>query len=62
MYPHVVFNGSASWKKFLESILKFSHLIIRGLIKGLSPNNAIFSRSSIEMYHYVVNNGHDENF
>ena len=34
-----------------------STLTNRGLIKRLSPDWAIFSASSIEMYHYVVLNG-----
>ena len=44
-------------EKFLEDILKFSHLLLRGLIKESGPNQIIFSTSSIEMYHYVVHNG-----
>ena len=45
MYYHIVHNGSIPWVKFLESFLKLSYLLIRGLMKGLSPNfrNAPFS-------------------
>ena len=30
--------SSTPWKEFSKSIFNFSHLLIRGLIKGLSPN------------------------
>ena len=38
IYYYIVHNGSTSKEKPLESLFKFSHLVIRGLIKGLSPN------------------------
>ena len=50
-------SSSTPYDKFLESIFKFSHLLIRGLIKGLSPNYAIFSTFSTDIYHYVVHYG-----
>ena len=49
-------NGSTPYYRLLDRIFKLSHLLIRGLIKGLSPNKAIFS-TFIEMYHYLVYNG-----
>ena len=57
MYFYVVRISSAPWKKFLESIFRFLHLLIMGLIKGFSPNLAYFSTSSTEMYHHVVHKG-----
>ena len=41
----------------LVSFCKFSHLLVRGPIKGLSPNEAIFDTFFIEMHHYVIQNG-----
>ena len=38
IYHYIVHSSSAPYDKFLENIFKFSHLLIRGLIKGLSPN------------------------
>ena len=35
MYRYIVNNSSTLLEGFLESIFKFSHLIIRGLIKGI---------------------------
>ena len=29
-------------------------LLIKGLVKGLGPNQATFSTSSIEVYYYIV--------
>ena len=52
MYYYVVHNGSAPWWKFLENISKFQQLLIRGLIKDLSPGQAIFSTSLLEV-HYL---------
>ena len=40
-----------------EHFLQFQHPLITGLIKGLSPNYAIYSTFTIEMYHYIVHNG-----
>ena len=57
MYHYVVHSIRVLLEKFLESIFRFSHLLIRGLIKGLIPNWAIISTSSVEMYHCVVHNG-----
>ena len=51
MYYHIVHNGSIPWVKFLESLL------IRGLMKGLSPNFPIFSSSSTEMHLFVMHYG-----
>ena len=49
-------NGSAPQDKPSESFFKFSHLLIRRLIKGLSPNWANFSTLTTEMYHYIIDN------
>ena len=45
------------FRQFVVSIFKCSHLLIRGFIKGLGPNSTIFSAFSIDMYHYVMQNG-----
>ena len=47
-------NSSTPWDKFLGSTFKFSHLLIRGLIKGLNPNYAILSTMPVEMHNYSV--------
>ena len=39
---------------FLESTFEFLHLPIGGLIKGLSPDLAIFATFSIEIHYYIV--------
>ena len=57
MYYHIVHNGSVPWVKFLESFFKLSYLLIRGLMKGLSPNLLIFSSSSTEMHVLVMHYG-----
>ena len=57
MYHYIVHDSSTPWVEFSESIFKFSHLLIRGLIKGLSPNYAIFSTFSLEIYNCIVHNG-----
>ena len=57
MYHHNVHNDSAQLVKHLDIILKFRHMLIRGLLKRLSPNYAIFSTFLIEMYNYIVHNG-----
>ena len=44
-------------RQIFDSILKFSHLLIRELIEGLNPNEAIFSVFSIEIYYHIVHNG-----
>ena len=49
-------DSSTIWDEFLRGIFKFSHLLIRGLIKGLSPNYAIFSSFATEMYHFTEHN------
>ena len=51
---HVLCHSSTALRKFLESIFKFSHLLIKVLTKGLSPNWAIYSTFSVEMHYYVV--------
>ena len=43
--------------KFLENIFRFSDPLIRGFLNGLSPNVALFSSSSTEMYHFVMHYG-----
>ena len=50
-------SSSTPYDNFLESIFKFSQLLIRGLIKGVSPDLAIFSSSSSEMHHFVMHCG-----
>ena len=45
MYHYIVENGSTLRVKFLRDFLKFSHLLIGGMIKGLSPNYGILSLS-----------------
>ena len=57
MYYHIVHNGSIPWVKILESFFKLSYLLIRGLMKGLSPNFPIFSSSSTEMHLFVMHYG-----
>ena len=57
MYYHIVHNGSIPLVKFLESFFKLSYLLIRGLMKGLSPNFPIFSSSSTEMHLFVMHYG-----
>ena len=57
MYYHIVHNGSIPWVKFLETFFKFSYLLIRGLMKGLSPNLPICSSSSTEMDLFVMQYG-----
>ena len=56
MNRFIVHDGSAPCKELLRSIFKFSHLLIRGLIKGLSPNLSILSTSTVEIYHYIMHN------
>ena len=50
-------NGSKQSEEFLQIIFILLHLLIRGLIKGLNPNKAIFDTFSKEMYHYIVHSG-----
>ena len=57
MYYHIVHNGSIPWVKFLESFFKLSYLLIRGLMKRLSPNFPIFCSSSTEMHLFVMHYG-----
>ena len=38
-------------RQILESIFEFPHLLIRGLIRRLCPNKAIFTNFSIDIYH-----------
>ena len=54
MYYHIVHNGSIPWVKILESFFKLSYLLIRGLMKELSPNFPIFSSSSTEMHLFLM--------
>ena len=56
MYYHIVHYGSIPWVKMLESFFKLSYLLIRGLMKGLSPNFPIFS-SFTEMHLFVMHYG-----
>ena len=43
MFYHIVDNVSKPKEKFLEIILKFSHLLSRVLIKEKCPNQVMFS-------------------
>ena len=54
MHSNIVNNGRKPWEEFFE--INSSHLLIRGLIKGLSPNKAIFNTFSIEIHHCIVYN------
>ena len=38
IYLYIVHYASTPYDKYLESIFEFSHMSIRGLIKGLSPD------------------------
>ena len=38
MDRHILHDSSGQVEEYLKSIFRFSHLIIRGLSKGLSPN------------------------
>ena len=40
-----------------REFFKLSYLLIRGLMKGLSPNFPIFSSSSTEMHLFVMHYG-----
>ena len=55
MHQYIVYNDSTPWIEFYESI-RFSDLLDRGLIEGLSPNQAIFSTFSIEIQYYILHN------
>ena len=54
MYHYIVHDTSKSQKKFLKSVFRFLHLLIRGLINQLSPDQAIFYTFSTEMHYYIV--------
>ena len=54
MYCYIVHDSGTSRVEFLESIFKFSHLIIRGLIKGFNPNYAISSTFHLDLKNYIV--------
>ena len=54
MYRYIVHDSSTPCEEFLESICGFSHLLIRGLIKGLSTNEGIYSTFAMKMYRYIV--------
>ena len=51
MYRFIMHDSSAPWEEFLKDIFEFSHMLISGLIKGLSPNWAVFSTFSVEMHY-----------
>ena len=38
MYHYIMHDSSISYEEYLESFFTFSHLLIRALIKGLTPN------------------------
>ena len=50
-------DDSNRGRQTFQSILHFSHLLIRELIKGLSPNYAIFITFPIDICNYIVHNG-----
>ena len=54
MYSYIVHDGISSREEVLKIIFKFSHLLIRGLIKGLSASLATYSTLSMKMYRYIV--------
>ena len=54
MHYYILHSDSKRWDKYFKSIVRFSHLFIRGLIKGLSPNHAISSICSVEIHYYIV--------
>ena len=41
-------------KGILKGIFEFLHPLIRGLIKGLSANYAIYGALAMKMYRYVA--------
>ena len=47
-------DSSKVWEEYLKSIFEFPHLLIRGLIKGLSPNQAIYNTFSVEIHYLIV--------
>ena len=46
MYRYILYDSSTSCEGYLESFFRFSYLPVKELIKGLSPNYAIFSTFS----------------
>ena len=57
MYSYIVLDSGILWEEFLESIFEFSHIIIRGLIKGFSTNKGLCSTLSMRKYCYIVHDG-----
>ena len=53
IYCYSVHDSSISCKKYLESIFRFSHLLIRDLIMEFSPNLSIFSTFSGKMHYQI---------
>ena len=54
MYRYIVHDSSTPCKKSWKGIFELLHLLIRGLIKGLSPNWPIFSTFLVEMHYEIV--------
>ena len=54
MYNYNAHDSSMPCEGYFESIFRFSHLLITGLDKGLTLNEAIFSTFSVEMHCYIV--------
>ena len=50
MCHYIVHDSGTPWEEFSKSIFNFSHLLSRGLNKGLSPNWAFLSTFLVEMH------------
>ena len=60
LYPYILHDSSTPCNKLLGGIFEFSHLLLRELIKGLSPNWSILvlvlMKCSIVLCIVIVNN------
>ena len=56
MHYYIVHNDRKPSQEIFKAVLKCSLLLIRGLIKRLIPNKAIFDIFSIEIHYYAVHN------
>ena len=54
MHYYIVQYDRTPSEELFESILKFSHLLFRELLKGSSPCLAIFINFSVQMRYYNV--------
>ena len=50
MYRYIVHDSITSRKEFFKSSFEFSQLLVRELMKELSPTKAIFSTFPVEMH------------